>query len=277
MPAEAPTLAQAQAALIGAVRGASLDAAWLAPARIAASQQLALYRNNHHDSLAAALAAVYPTVQALVGTDFFGALAARHITAHPPRSGNLHDHGETLPGLIEHFAPAAALPYLADVARLDWAWHCVFHAEAAAAPDAATLLAALAGADAAERAAACFECPATARLLASPHPVFDLWCWHQQAEQERGPLVLDGGPQSVLVHRQAGTVHVLLLAAAEHALLAALANGQPLGAALGAALAIDPALALADLLARHAALGTDRKSTRLNSSHNPASRMPSSA
>ena len=101
--------------------------------RLSPRQRLDIYRHNLFDSLSAALAAVYPTVAQLVGEGFFRFAAHAYIAAHPSRSGNLHDFGAQLPEFLAQFEPARGLPYLPDSARLDWAWHQVFHTTALAA------------------------------------------------------------------------------------------------------------------------------------------------
>ena len=64
--------------------------------RFNGARLLQVYRNNIFISLTAALAAVYPVVQRLVGEGFFKYAADAFIRAHPPASGNLHDFGAGL-------------------------------------------------------------------------------------------------------------------------------------------------------------------------------------
>jgi hypothetical protein len=218
-------------------------------------QRIAVYRNNLQQSLGSALAAVYPTVQELVGDDFFRAIASRYIRLHPSRSGNLQEFGGLLPDYIAGLEATAGLPYLADVARLDWAWHAVFHCAPAPACEAAAALAALAGAPAARRAAARLRWQPAARLLASEHPVFSIWRWHQSPASERGELNPSAGAECLLVYSLSGDVRVKPLDAAEHALLAALRNGASLAGGAAAALALDPLFDLASTLTRHLASG----------------------
>ncbi|MEK7711434.1 MAG: DNA-binding domain-containing protein, partial [Pseudomonadota bacterium] len=96
--------------------------------RFPAAQHLQVYRNNVVESLTGALCAVYPVVEKLVGDGFFRYAVHEYLRAHRPRSGNLHDFGDAFASFLSGFAPAAELPYLPDVARLEWAWHQAFHA-----------------------------------------------------------------------------------------------------------------------------------------------------
>jgi hypothetical protein len=90
---------------------------------------LAAYRNNARFNRTDALAEAFPTVGALVGEDYFDGLARAYVQATPARHADLHREGETFPDFIAGFAPARDLPYLSDVARLDWARHRAYFAD----------------------------------------------------------------------------------------------------------------------------------------------------
>jgi putative DNA-binding protein len=90
-------------------------------------------------SLIAALAARFPVVQRLVGEEFFRAMARAYVVEEPPRSPVLIEYGDTFPGFIENFTPAAAIGYLADVARLELARGRAYHAGDAMPIDAGIL------------------------------------------------------------------------------------------------------------------------------------------
>jgi hypothetical protein len=74
------------------------------------------YRANCRLNRIAALQATFSTVEQLLGTDFFRAMAREYVDSTPATSANLHEMGDDFPGFIAQFAPAAALPYLPDVA-----------------------------------------------------------------------------------------------------------------------------------------------------------------
>jgi hypothetical protein len=130
-----------------AFAAALLDPALPCPGRLRAwngsdaTRRFSVHRNNVVGSLVDALADTFPVVQALVGTEFFGAMAAGFVRAQPPRSPLMHRYGGELPAFIEGFAPARSLPYLSDVARLEFA-----RVQACHAADAQPLTAELAGA-----------------------------------------------------------------------------------------------------------------------------------
>ncbi len=90
--------------------------------------RFAVYRNNVHVSLVNALTKGFPVVRALVGEEFFTAMARVFVGQTKPSSPMLFQYGENFPDFIAEFPPAASLPYLSDVARLECAWTRAYHA-----------------------------------------------------------------------------------------------------------------------------------------------------
>ncbi|CAN5719028.1 DNA-binding domain-containing protein [soil metagenome] len=91
--------------------------------------RLDIHRNNRMASLAAALALGFPATLRIVGADYFHAMAREFITASPPRGPVLLTYGDGLPDFIAAFPPAAEIPYLADVARIEAAVTRAYHAK----------------------------------------------------------------------------------------------------------------------------------------------------
>lgn len=87
-----------------------------------------VYRNNIHASLIGVLEGRFPAVSRLVGTEFFAAMARVYINDHPPRSPILMEYGQTFSEFLESFEPVVDVPYLPDVARIEWAWSFAYYA-----------------------------------------------------------------------------------------------------------------------------------------------------
>jgi hypothetical protein len=221
---------------------------------VAAERRLHVYRNNLFASLGAALHAVYPVTARLVGTAFFRQLAREYVLRHPSTSGNLHAFGDRFAAFLRKQPTLAALPYLGDVAALEWAHHEVYHE----ADDETLDPAALAGVPIEAQQRIRLHLQLASRFVASPFPVLAIWQAHREADDAVPSLSLDGGGERVLVARSGFEVEFRLLASAEDAFLRALAAGQPLAAALPAALAVDAAFDLGGSLSRHLALGSFR-------------------
>jgi hypothetical protein len=216
------------------------------------ARRLQIYRNNCLASLGEALAAVYPVVHRLVGESYFRQVAREYVRCSPSTSGNLHAFGGDFPTFLGQRPEAQGLPYLADVGRLEWAWHEVLH-EAEHPP---LDLAALAEVPAHRQVDLRLRLHPASRLLQSPYPVLRIWEVNQD-DYGGNPLVdLREGESRVLVARRAGTVQPEALSAGAWALLSALARGCSLALACEAGLAEEPGMDLQASLAEHVRRGT---------------------
>lgn len=83
------------------------------------AQALRIHRNTVIGALVNALRLSYPSVLALVGDGFFEQVAADFARRHPPTAACLNGYGESFSAFVSDHAPS--LPYLSDVALLDWA------------------------------------------------------------------------------------------------------------------------------------------------------------
>lgn len=215
------------------------------------AQRYAIYRNNVVASLIQALADTFPVCRELVGADFFHAMAHAYVARRLPRSPVLARYGGAFAAFVAAHAPAASVPYLADMARLEY-----LRVRAYYAADAVALDAAAAGA----RIAALRK-PASARLRLHPAARAGLALRHPRAmggppgraRHRRGRPVCRAG--ALVLRDPAEAVLAIPLAASAAAFVRALRAGLPLGAAHSQA--ADPGLALNHLLAlliRHGAI-----------------------
>ena len=210
-----------------------------------------IYRHNTFASLTAALHAVYPVVARLVGEEFFRYAADQYIHAHPSTSGNLHDFGGRLATFLASFAPAATLPYLPDVARLEWAYHRVFHA----ADHPPLPLEQLAAVPPAQHGQLVFGLHPAMRLLESDYPLLRIWQANQpEAADEQ--IDLGAGGEWLLVFRRDLEIEFKRLSHGEYILLRAFSFERRFAEASAAALAAEPQLDLAEVLRQHGLLGT---------------------
>jgi hypothetical protein len=195
-------------------------------AAVADSQRrFAVHRNNMASGLVKTLAARFPAVVKIVGTEFFDVMAAAFVRAQPPRSPLLARYGDGFPDFIDAFAPAREVGYLGDVARIEAARTRAYHA-ADAEP---------AGADA-------FAAPApevvgamgvilhpSVEIVRSPHPIVTIWATNS-GERALMPIEDWCGEDALIArpHFEVG-VHLLPVGGAEF--LLALAAGRSLGEA----------------------------------------------
>lgn len=226
-----------------------LDPVALPPAiaRLAAQPGFAVYRNTLMKGCVDALRANYPAVARLVGGEWFDAAAAVYVGAHPPRTPVLVEYGDSFPDFLAMFTPAAELGYLAEVARLDRFW-----TEAHVAADARPLdPAAISGLDAGALGAMRLRPhPATRWAWFDRQPIRTLWQRNRDVRGTGDCTDVHWLSEAVLIVRPYAEVTGLAIERADCAFLDACAAGHPLVAAAEAALAVDPAANLAELLAR---------------------------
>ena len=234
--------------LQGAFAAALVDPALPPPAgvrrqaELPQSRRFDVYRNNMMASLIAALESAFPAVRRLVGADFFKATAKIYIRRHPPRSPVLLLYGESFGDFLDGFAPAASVPYLGDVARLEWARLSAYHAA-----DADPLsIGRLAAVPEAVLAATRFCLHPSLRLLRSRFPVASLWAATSGSDPAAEVDMRRG--EAVAVLRPALTVELRLLPPGGYAFMASLAAGRTLGAAADHAVGECPGFDLAEHL-----------------------------
>ena len=104
-----------------------------------AAERLEVYRNSSRGVLLGALRLTYPAVDRLVGAEFFDAAARRFVETHWPSAADLNEYGADFGDFLEQFESARGVPYLADVARFEWALSVAAHADDAMALEPAKL------------------------------------------------------------------------------------------------------------------------------------------
>ncbi|MEO1264210.1 MAG: DNA-binding domain-containing protein [Pseudomonadota bacterium] len=189
-----------------------------------ADRRFDVYRNNHMSSLIDALAARFDVTRQLVGDDFFRSLAREHIREAPPASPILMHYGAGLADHIARFAPADDLPFLADLARLEWAIGESYHAA-----DADPLgVEALGNIPMEQAGAARVAVHPSLRLIRSQWPVFSIWAAHQTDDPAAALAPIAQAPEAGMTIRPGLDVDVRALAPPAFALIAAFGDGATL-------------------------------------------------
>lgn len=207
--------------------------------------RFAVYRNNVVVSLIDALADTYPVVQALVGEEFFRAMAGVFARAHPPRSRVMAYYGDSFAEFIAAFAPAASVPYLADVARLEMARVLAYHAADAVPVATDALHAALVDPQQLETLRLVLH--PSVQVITSEFAVLSIWAEHQTATS--APPLDPDVAQTVLVYRNALTVDSRELATGAAVFVTVLQSGHSLLDAADAASSNDSDFDLTPTLA----------------------------
>ena len=215
------------------------------------ARRFAVYRNDVASSLIDALADTYPVLQALLGEEFFRAMAHVFVQTAPPDSPILAHYGAGLADFVAGFAPAQSLPYLAGMAALEYARVQAYHAGDAEPVSQPALSRAMSAPE--RMAQLSVELHSSAAVLRSDWAVLSLW-----AEHQGGPAIdrLNlRAPEDMLVLRSGLEVQVLLLAPGVADFVLALQQGLPLGQAADRATQQHPGFDLSASLALLLRLG----------------------
>lgn len=200
--------------------------------------RFSVYRNNVMVSLIDSLADTYPVVQALVGDAFFRAMAREFVRAEPPSSPVLAWYGAGFADFVAGFSPAAGLPYLADVARLEWMRVEALHAadEEGIANEALTELLR----DPVRLSNTRFRLHPSVRVLCSSYPVVSLWAAHQDDEPSAALAAIDlGQGEATLTTRPEQEVELILIEPGAADFVAHLHAGVTLASAVAASRPFD--------------------------------------
>lgn len=208
--------------------------------------RFAVYRNNVVLGLTRALQDDFPAVCRIVGEEFFHAMARAYVVSAPPTSPILLEYGAGFADFIDRFEPAANLPYLSDVARIERAWIEAYHAreEAPLAPEA---LAAIPRDRLADIRLAVHP---SLRVIRSQLPALTIWRMNVDDGVPR-PVDLAAGGEDTLVVRPAAAVEVRSVPPGGAEFLAALVSRQSVIEATESAVTARPGF---DLPANLAAL-----------------------
>lgn len=161
---------------LGQFQDAFIEALQQRPAPALASltgqAAFAVYRNTVLSGCVEALRANFPSIETLVGPGWMQEVASAYAQQSPPHDPRLIHYGEAFPDFLQALQASHDLPYLADVARLDWHWCEVFSAE----QDPCLTLAELAGMTAADLARGHLAPRRSVRWQwFAAHPAYSLW------------------------------------------------------------------------------------------------------
>lgn len=193
-------------------------------------RRLAIYKNNVYHRLVEALRDTYPAVERLTGTEFFQFAALIYATAVKPERGTLLSYGNAFPEFLRTFPPAAGVPYLADVARLEY-----LHLKAYHGPDAEPLTVGLGCC----RPEASVSLHPTAQLMESEFPASRIWELNRR-EGEVEASELPAEQEFLLVIRPHRKVEVRRVSEGVYAALLAFGRGASIECARTEAVSVEP-------------------------------------
>ena len=211
------------------------------------AERLVVYADGDLARVEEALAEVYETIRHVVGRTAFQELAESYARRYPSHDYNLSLVGRHLPDHVAQLPLAGELPFLPDLARLEWLVAQAFHAFDQ--PPMETAQAAGWSLEEWARARVFFQ--PSVGSVSSAWPILDIWQAREKPVAEIR-IELVNRPQQVIVFRQGHQVRCALLTEHQQALLSRLLRSQPLGTACeaGAEAAGETALPLTDWFAQ---------------------------
>lgn len=198
---------------------------------------LKVYQANGRALAHSALQAAYPVVAQLIGDEGFADLARALWHAQPPTRGDVAQWGYGLAEFLQHSAQLQDEPYLADVARVEWALH-----RCASAPDAEPDLTTLALLTTHEPEHLQFRLAPGCTVVRSPWPVASIVGAHLEGSpsmQEAGAQLRRGEAQDAVIWRAGLRPRARLALAGEADALRVLLEKGSLAEALDAAPELD--------------------------------------
>ena len=205
---------------------------------------LEIYRSSIIGNFCLALQAIYPVCVRVVGEAFFTATAKVYIQQFPAESPDLGQYGQTFPEFLSEFEPAAQLPYLPDLARLEWHWHCIFHGE----PNPTLDYQALGKIPPENWGDLVFKLPQNSILLESIYPIHQIWQVNQPDYQGDETVDLNAGNSRIFLWRQEYEMRMELPSLAEWQLLQGFQTHDTLDSICETLATVDPEIDVGALL-----------------------------
>jgi hypothetical protein len=219
------------------------------------AEPIAPYRHSIRRNYRNALGATYRVVKRLVGEPFFDAAVDAYVATHPSGCADLNIYGDRFDRFLADYPPARTLPYLPDVARLEWAIDCVHNAaETFISP--LDVLRALAAIPAVSLAGLRLRIAPACRFVESPFPLLRIYDTNQDGYAGDTQVSLDEGGVRLLVRRAESGVILEPISAGVHAWLSSLAAGLPLGDAIERTASADTQFDFATALRAHVEAST---------------------
>lgn len=160
---------------------------------------LHIYQGNISETLRKSLRTLYPNILLLVGKDFFDALADEYAQQYPSTAFAIADYGKNFAEFLADFPHVATLPYLPEMAQLEWGAHEMIHA---ATDDEAKLF--------------CFR-----------YPIYKIWQLCKDPQESLDSIDIAQSSEKVLLFRRQFEVQIKVLTATEEAV--ALPQNQSAG------------------------------------------------
>lgn len=189
-------------------------------------ERMHVYAGGYLTRIHSALEEVFEAVHHVLGEGAFFELAESYAQQFPSQDYNLSLSGRHLPEFLRTWKRTEELPFLPDLAKLEWQVCAAFHSFDRPALDGKHLL----GVSPEKYEHLKLEFQPSVGLIESAWPILDIWQARKQP-REAININLINRPQRVLVYRKQIQVMCEPVNAAQSALLSGLLQGKTLGEA----------------------------------------------
>jgi hypothetical protein len=141
-------------------------------------QRLGVYRDSMMGNHLKVLRKLFPLCERLVGEAFFLQLCEQYLESASFNMEHLDDIAQGFSTFLETHSSHEQVPYLMDMARLEWAWHEVLRDET------------------------------QERLITSEYPLFDIWKCCQPDYQGDFTLPEPSSPEKLMLFQKDQAVHL---------------------------------------------------------------------
>lgn len=214
-------------------------------------QRFNVYRNNFIVLNGDALADMYPVIKQLLGDEAFRMLATAYVREYPPMDRALLLYGERFAEFLAAVPELSELPYLSDVARLEYAWTAAYHADDAAPLEQRQI----AKLPSDELDNLRLRPHPSMRCIGSDYPIYRIWSANQSNRVDETVSLDEGGSQIVVIRPKA-EVEIREVTPGALTFLQRLASADTIAEAYGHAAETEPEFDLNAFFTRYLFDGT---------------------
>lgn len=190
--------------------------------------RLSVYAQGYRERIREALAEAYETIHHVLGESAFRELALAYAQHVPSHDYNLSFAGRHLAAFLAPYPLTKELPFLPDLARLEWKMVEVFHSFEEPSFDPSSV----AAFSLEEWSGARLQFQPSVRLMHSAWPIRDIW-EARKKPREAVDVDLVNRPHYLLIYRQGLQVQCDLIDPKPYAFLELLLAGKSFGEACG--------------------------------------------
>ncbi len=164
-------------------------------------QRMDIYRNNIFSSFDDSLSLTYESTKNIVGDDYFYKIIKQYHHKYHSKSGNLEDYGQYFPKFIKSLEKEHKLPYLTDLANLEWFYNLSYFSKDAKPIDIKKLQSLSED----DFMSLYFNLHPSCYLIASKYPIYSIWSKDKiNLEEKKGQfIIIEGSSFKVNIHNLA--------------------------------------------------------------------------